>query len=489
MRPPVRLCEFQRVRIVENDDDLAKSAQAVTKAEADVIQRSAARFGCSRPREWFSIVRSEGVSYLKAGCWVGVIGVGQLRLEVLPKIGTEDEGLADPNGGLIVGDQVDVLEMLVVTGKLPSGLKSVVGGQSMDRMLEAILRWYMQDLNSAMNLGLLRGYRERREDLASMKGRVDPARQWMNKCLRKPLVACVYDDFTPDTRLNQILKAGLRAALALARDPGLRYSIKSTLSALEEVADVSISGAEASAYKLGRREQRYTALVSVAGFLLEGETPDPFNALRESDLKIPRTVGMLINMEKLFEEYVYVMFKSGGGHFGERYVIPKHDISAQEHDRRAHCLIRNRNPEEALFGLKPDLLFRDAPGGKVVLVGDTKWKRISPPSFDARVASSEEVVKVGKFGVSQSDVYQLFAYSEYFGESNGPSDVVLIYPQNPRVEQVEVDVSSPRTNDITLSALPSVGTIDWEFSPKSREGRKSAKLIIKLFRLPLLANA
>jgi 5-methylcytosine-specific restriction endonuclease McrBC regulatory subunit McrC len=100
------------------------------------------------------------------------------------------------------------------------------------------------------------------------------------------------------------------------------------------------------------------------------------------------------------------------------------------------------------------------------------------------MASTDEVVKVGKLGVSQSDVYQLFAYSEYFAESQAPSDVVLIYPQDPRVDSEKTEESEG--NDITLRALPSVGTIDWEFAPKSREGRKSAKLTIKLFPLPLV---
>ena len=152
MRPSVRLCEFQRVRIVENDENLVEGIQCVTRLEADMIQVSAARFGCSRPREWFSIVRTGGVSYLKAGCWVGVLGVGRLRLEVLPKIGTEEEGIADQPVILAPGEQIDILDMLTVTRKLPK-LKSVLGGQSLDKMLEAVLRWYMQDINSAMNLG------------------------------------------------------------------------------------------------------------------------------------------------------------------------------------------------------------------------------------------------------------------------------------------------------------------------------------------------
>ena len=483
MRPSVRLCEFQRVRIVENDENLVEGIQCVTRLEADMIQVSAARFGCSRPREWFSIVRTGGVSYLKAGCWVGVLGVGRLRLEVLPKIGTEEEGIADQPVILAPGEQIDILDMLTVTRKLPK-LKSVLGGQSLDKMLEAVLRWYMQDINSAMNLGLIRGYQEIRDDLPSVKGRIDPTRQWMNKCMRKPLAACVYDDFTQDTRLNRILKAALRSAMSQACDTKLRYSIRNTISALEDISDVRVTATHARSYSLARREQRFAALLSVAGFILENESPDPVNPLKDDQLKSPPTVGMMINMEKLFEDYAFEMLKSGGGSFGGRFKIHDHKVIAQDHDRDANCVIRNRKPAESLFGLKPDLLFRDS-SGRVALVADTKWKRISPPT-EPNPASGEEVVKVGTFGIRQADVYQLFAYSEYFAEPKKPSDVVLIYPQDPRLEPIVSNSDEQPKNDINLTVLTSVGTIDWEFCPKSRNDVKPAKLIIKLFPLPLI---
>ena len=483
-RPTVRLCEFQRVRIVEGDDTPQDGIQFVTKTEADLVQASAARFGCSRPREWFSIVRAGGVSYLKAGCWVGVIGVGRLRLEILPKIGTEEEGVADHPVEVPEAEQIDILDMLTVTGRLPFKLRSVVGGQTLDEMLEAIIRWYMQDINSAMNLGLIRGYQEIREDIPSVKGRIDPTRQWFNKCMRKPLVACVYDDFTQDTRLNRILKAALRAAMRQTCDPALRYSIRTTLTALEDISDVGVTSTHARTYALARREQRFSALLGVAGFILENESPDPVNPLKDDARKSPPTVGMMLNMEKLFEDYAYEMLKTGGGAVGARFKVEGFDVSAQEHDREAKCVIRNRKPAEALFGLKPDLLFRDPHSGRVALVADTKWKRISPPA-EATPGAPDEVVKVGTFGIRQADVYQLFAYSEYFAEQEKPSDVVLIYPQDPRLEPTVSRSRKISKNDIKLCALPSVGTIDWEFSPRSRRDGNCAKLIIKLFPLPV----
>jgi 5-methylcytosine-specific restriction endonuclease McrBC regulatory subunit McrC len=272
--------------------------------------------------------------------------------------------------------------------------------------------------------------------------------------------------------------------MSQALDPSLRYSIRTTISALEDISDVRVTATHARSYSLARREQRFAALLSVAGFILENESPDPVNPLKDDQRKSPPTVGMMINMEKLFEEYAFEMLKSGGGSFRERFKIHDHVVIAQNHDREANCVIRNRKPAESLFGLKPDLLFRDSKG-RVALVADTKWKRISPPA-ESNPVSGEEVVKVGTFGIRQADVYQLFAYSEYFAEPKTPSDVVLIYPQDPRLEPAIGDDAELAKNDIKLTALPSVGKIDWEFCPRSRSEGKPAKLIIKLFPLPLL---
>ena len=272
--------------------------------------------------------------------------------------------------------------------------------------------------------------------------------------------------------------------MSQACDTKLRYSIRNTISALEDISDVRVTATHARSYSLARREQRFAALLSVAGFILENESPDPVNPLKDDQLKSPPTVGMMINMEKLFEDYAFEMLKSGGGSFGGRFKIHDHKVIAQDHDRDANCVIRNRKPTESLFGLKPDLLFRDSKG-RVALVADTKWKRISPPT-EPNPASGEEVVKVGTFGIRQADVYQLFAYSEYFAEPKAPSNVVLIYPQDPRLEPAIGGDAERANNDINLTALTSVGSIDWEFCPRSRSEGKPAKLIIRLFPLPLL---
>lgn len=66
-----------------------------------------------------------------------------------------------------------------------------------------------------------------------------------------------------------------------------------------------------------------------------------------------------------------------------------------------------------MFQLKPDLLIQH--GQETVLVLDAKWKLLS-------AADTEN-----KYGLSQSDFYQMFAYGHKYLPGKG--DMLLIYPK------------------------------------------------------------
>lgn len=75
---------------------------------------------------------------------------------------------------------------------------------------------------------------------------------------------------------------------------------------------------------------------------------------------------------------------------------------------RSHHLVRHR--DQNWFRLKPDLLIRDAAGDKMVL--DTKWKLL-----DGLKANG-----TNKYGLSQSDLYQLQAYGLSYLDAVGRID-------------------------------------------------------------------
>lgn len=134
------------------------------------------------------------------------------------------------------------------------------------------------------------------------------------------------------------------------------------------------------------------------------------------------SLSLLFPVEKLFEDYVF--FK-----LNKEYRRIYQTIKAQPHPYK---LIDSTNK----FQLKPDITMEN--DEKIVIL-DTKWKLLNSSSVD------------GKFGVSQGDLYQLYAYGKkYQNKTSKEVELYLIYPATEKFNKpvhwnYEVDESLPIT--------------------------------------------
>ena len=113
-------------------------------------------------------------------------------------------------------------------------------------------------------------------------------------------------------------------------------------------------------------------------------------------------VSLLFPMEKLFESYVTrVLHKQMAGGFALR---PQ---------PRQYSLAKHQNA--SMFQLEPDLLVHSPTGPVTVL--DCKWKRIDQSQSDGK----------SKYGIQQSDMYQMLAYGCTYMQGKG--EMYLVYPR------------------------------------------------------------
>lgn len=105
---------------------------------------------------------------------------------------------------------------------------------------------------------------------------------------------------------------------------------------------------------------------------------------------------------------------------------------------RSHHLVRHR--DQNWFQLQPDLLIRDA--DRDVLVLDAKWKLL-----DGLKANGTD-----KYGLSQSDFYQLQAYGQSYVDGQG--DVVLVYPETASFDRPLPVFEFPKLRGLRLWVLP-----------------------------------
>lgn len=112
--------------------------------------------------------------------------------------------------------------------------------------------------------------------------------------------------------------------------------------------------------------------------------------------------SLLFPMEQVFERYVEACLRDT--------LPPGAELRSQAAGQHL-CRHRGMN----WFQLRPDFLLRM---GDTTWVMDTKWKRLN-----ADLPNGSD-----KYGLKQSDFYQLFAYGQRF--LGGKGDLLLVYPRS-----------------------------------------------------------
>jgi 5-methylcytosine-specific restriction enzyme subunit McrC len=143
-------------------------------------------------------------------------------------------------------------------------------------------------------------------------------------------------------------------------------------------------------------------------------------------------------MNMLFESYVARLLQRG---------LSRHGFMVQTQGGYEWCL---HDMDRGLFRTRPDIIVRRHGESAPALIIDTKWKRMTPRLDDP------------KQGISQSDVYQLMAYSQLYecaetmllyphhhglGQQAGPTRYSIARRESgSNLRVATVDVAAPRSN-------------------------------------------
>lgn len=226
---------------------------------------------------------------------------------------------------------------------------------------------------------LRRGYVERSEDLPVVRGRL-----LIDQVLRRPAatsmrIPCRHEEFTADLLHNQVIRHTLEM-LPFPRDLALARRLRRLRSAFRFATRKRFAPSDIDSLDYDRLTDHYEPIHRLCRLLLEA------SGVGEREGGHPFAT-FLIDMNKLFERFVAEWLRA---HLPSEYLL-----DTQVHD----YLDRGHN-----IPVIPDLVLRRR--GEIVLVADTKYKR----------------VREGAPGAS--DAYQLLAYCRTLGVRTG----VLIYP-------------------------------------------------------------
>lgn len=357
-------------------------------SKPSVTHEQAVRLAGLRARYGFDIFKWVNQHTITAQQYVGTVQMGDLTVEVLPKI----EGSAGSTGDTTI--QHNLVAMLMVARGQDVG-EGDVARVAVQRhgILEILIRLFCDKLFAQVHQGLVQRYEGQEGQLAVLRGRLDLSTHLRVNAAHPERLYCRFDEFQADNPMNRVFKATLRLLLRIAKDLTNQRRLAELLLAFEAITDVPVAALPWHRVAFDRLNERNRPAFRLAELFLKGTAPNV-------------TAGPLVgfslffDMNALFEEYI--------GRVAARVFRPSGTQVQLQGPQR--FLVMDETDGANAFAMRPDVVgMRD---GRAAWIIDTKWKQLSP----------DEV----REGAVQSDMYQMYAYAS----SYGCTDVVLLYPHH-----------------------------------------------------------
>jgi 5-methylcytosine-specific restriction enzyme subunit McrC len=371
---------------------------AVAPGNLDHAQISASAFdwlcelSAGFRRNGATLLQVEGRRELKWDSYVGVLETPcGTRLEILPK--------HHETGDCKRKSRALLRKLIRNALQLKPRETSEAGLELFDKSLsEWVMGQFLGELDLLVKRGMRFDYQRVEEEQRFLRGQLDVVAQMRQPPGRQHRFQIRHDVFLPDRAENRLLKSALELVAKSTRDADnwrLAHELRSLVAEVPRSQHVS---QDFRAWSRDRLMAHYQAVKPWCELILNQQMPIAVTGQW-------RGMSLLFPMEKLFEQYVENWLR--------RCLIPTARITPQA---TRHSLCKHNNKE--MFRLKPDMLLEL---GKYAWVLDTKWKRLDG-------ADSQH-----KYGLSQADFYQLFAYGQrYLG---GRGELTLIYPRTAKLSQ------------------------------------------------------
>ena len=376
-------------------DETALNASKQAAARREQTLSEIERLNAAAGREILRLERKG----LRAMSVVGVLRVGDLNLEILPKI---DYPIDDLNGQPETAAAQNLLTMLAYAYDLPLIEKVLAGvGTHKSGWFDLLTRLFVTQLHREVLSGLPQGYLTTRDSLPTLRGRWDVQRQIQRSGQPRHTFEVVYDEYSVDIPLNQVFRCVLEQLDPLTGDAATRQMVSDLRKWFEPVTLLpQITSTLVEGITFNRLNERFRSAFNLARLFLAGEIIQ----LSHGSLQV---AAFLVDMNVLFEKFVAA--------FIERHraaILPPdwHNVTLRNQAKGMNLFLA-RAEARGVLRLRPDLLFLQPGQAVPLLVADTKYKILNP------VPSS--------LSADPGDFYQMLAYAVRLKCPRG----LLIYPQ------------------------------------------------------------
>lgn len=327
--------------------------------------------------KYFSLVYN-GVKFSH---YVGVIQVGKLTIEILPK--ADKVNPSDPAKWQMV-----LLEMLAQCGLIKvehAGLGNVQ--LQANNITDLYFGRFLYNLKELIISGLPKKYLTEESNQTTLKGRLNLPKHLRKNGHRPERFYTRHSTFDYDHLFNRVLGESLKVLAKIHLKPYLKILLNENLALFPKLSAYQVKERDFTQLFQTKKYQPYYDLLELSRLILFNFSPD----IRSGRHHL---FALLFDMNRLFEEYVF------------------HQLKRLSNDR-VKVQRQTAKPFWQRRMIRPDLLLT-IDGQRFVL--DTKWKVLQSNS------------------PSMEDLKQLYIYCEYFSAERG----VLLYPQVYGVKNTEV---------------------------------------------------
>ncbi|WP_318473957.1 McrC family protein [Photobacterium leiognathi] len=355
-----------------------------------------------RERNLLKLKSVQGMEVLQVQNYAGVLFTPDgTQLEILPKIGK--------NRSASKKAEEDARESLLIMLKALKGFQHIqtsnanIVSRKMP-LLEVFISQFLQSVNVLVKRGLRSDYVPKEDNLAYLKGKLNVGKQLRHNFINKHKFYCEYDEFLLDRPANRLIHAALTKVNGVVRSAENQKLLQELMFVFHDVPVSLNHKHDFSLVALGRGMNHYELPLAWVKLILDGFSPQTMKGDHHA-------ASLLFPMERVFEDYVAQSLS--------KTLKQTHRLKVQVQSK---SLVTHKGC--SWFKLKPDMVIEY--NSRVVTVLDTKWKLL-----DSSKANGTD-----KYGLSQSDFYQMLAYGHHYFDTEIESpEMFLVYPSHSDFEQ------------------------------------------------------
>lgn len=413
----IQVFEFEKLTI--HKDSRGRSLQ---QHELDKLYE----FNDTNNNNYFTGIR-DGVRFKN---YVGVIQLGGLTIEILPKTDNEIDQESDfETWHDVLLNMLKICKHINVNSVSEANLK-----RRHNSILDLYFEMYLEEVQHLLRVGLIKQYREHSSNTLALKGRLDFNKNIQQNLIHKERFYTKHQVYDFENTINQIILKGLTILSDLTFNTDLKDKIARLRLNFPEIKEIPIQKHHFDKIKYNRKTVAYNRAIDIAKMIILNYSPD----IRSGQENM---LTLLFDMNKLWEEYIYRML-----------------IRSKRDDIQVNFQNKQKFWEDRT--IRPDLVITKKQNDDCeTFVIDTKWKILDTKNPKP----------------SDEDLKQMYAYNLYWNANKS----MLLYPNSNASEERFGNFWKGRLDDQENQCK--IGFIDILNKDRNLDYNVGTKILEKLF--------